>query len=99
MATEVFELVHGLLVAGTPFASRSVVSPIQTLNVPVIAGSASTVTVTVAVEEQPSASVPVTVYVVVVVGVTLRVAPVLLSAQVYVVAPEAVNTTVVPEHT
>jgi len=99
VATEVLLLVHGLLVAGIPLASKSVVSPTHTSNVPVITGKAFTVTVTLASDEQPFASSPVTVYVVVEVGVTSRVAPVLLSAHVYVVPPVAVKVTVVPEHT
>ena len=46
VATEVLELVQGLLVAGVLFPSRSVVDPTQTLNVPVITKAGRTVTTT-----------------------------------------------------
>src|SRR6056300_344345 len=61
-------LVHGLLVAGVPLPSKSVVASTHTVVVPLIVGKAFTVTTTSSVFSQPFASVPVTVYVVVDVG-------------------------------
>jgi hypothetical protein len=68
VATEVLLLVHGLLVAGVPLPSKSVVASTHTVGVPLIVGKAFTVTTTSSVFSQPFASVPVTVYVVVDVG-------------------------------
>jgi hypothetical protein len=68
VATEVLLLVHGLLLAGVPLPSKSVVDPTHTVVVPLIVGKAFTVTTTSSVFSQPFASVPVTVYVVVDVG-------------------------------
>jgi hypothetical protein len=47
VATPVFDDVHGFIAAGVPEPVNVVVDPIQTVNVPVIVGSALTVTVTV----------------------------------------------------
>ena len=68
---------------------------------PVIEGTGPTVNVKLVVAEHPERFVPVTVYEVVTDGAAETVAPVLTlnpreGAQVYVLAPEAVNTELLP---